>query len=129
MDFATAGWNAVPTAAKLIARIAPLLGVEPALTADERDKLEKATASARTASRTVTDMHMSLGHLADGIVDPAGTLCRDRNIRSDRRQSRSVPASSSPPLPGPRPTDRASLPTFRGVLPPSSPGLEQRLRY
>ena len=52
MGFATAGWNAVPTAAKLIARIAPLLGVEPALTADERDKLEKAAAAGRTASRT-----------------------------------------------------------------------------
>jgi len=27
--FATSGWNAVPTAAKVIARIAPLLGIEP----------------------------------------------------------------------------------------------------
>jgi cell division protein FtsI (penicillin-binding protein 3) len=27
--FATSGWNAVPTAAKVISRIAPLLGVEP----------------------------------------------------------------------------------------------------
>ena len=53
MGFATAGWNAVPTAARLIARIAPLLGVDPALTVEERDKLEKATAAARTASRTV----------------------------------------------------------------------------
>ena len=54
MGFATAGWNAVPTAAKLIARIAPLLGVEPALTPEERAKLDKATAAAaKTASRTV----------------------------------------------------------------------------
>jgi len=28
-NFATAGWNAAPTAAKVIARIAPLLGIEP----------------------------------------------------------------------------------------------------
>ena len=28
-DFATAGWNAAPTAAKVIARVAPLLGLEP----------------------------------------------------------------------------------------------------
>src|SRR5260370_27981517 len=27
--FATSGWNAVPVAAKVIARIAPLLGIEP----------------------------------------------------------------------------------------------------
>jgi cell division protein FtsI (penicillin-binding protein 3) len=53
MGFATAGWNAVPAAGKLIARIAPLLGVEPALTVDEREKLEKAAATAKTALRTV----------------------------------------------------------------------------
>jgi cell division protein FtsI (penicillin-binding protein 3) len=53
MGFATAGWNAVPAAATLIARIAPLLGVEPVLTADERDKLEKAAAAGKTASRAV----------------------------------------------------------------------------
>ena len=28
-NFATAGWNAAPTAAKVIARTAPLLGLEP----------------------------------------------------------------------------------------------------
>jgi cell division protein FtsI (penicillin-binding protein 3) len=27
--FATAGWNAAPTSAKIIARVAPLLGLEP----------------------------------------------------------------------------------------------------
>ena len=27
--FATSGWNAAPTAGKVIARIAPLLGIEP----------------------------------------------------------------------------------------------------
>ena len=53
MGFATAGWNAVPAAGKLIARIAPLLGVEPALTVEEREKLEKAAATAKTALRTV----------------------------------------------------------------------------
>jgi cell division protein FtsI (penicillin-binding protein 3) len=39
--FATAGWNAVPTAGKIIARIAPMLGVEPQLTDADRAKLEK----------------------------------------------------------------------------------------
>jgi cell division protein FtsI (penicillin-binding protein 3) len=37
--FATSGWNAVPTAAKVIARIAPLLGVEPRLDLPTADKL------------------------------------------------------------------------------------------
>jgi cell division protein FtsI (penicillin-binding protein 3) len=40
--FATSGWNAVPTASKIIARIAPMLGVEPRLTPEERMKLAKA---------------------------------------------------------------------------------------
>ena len=53
MGFATAGWNAVPAGGALIARIAPLLGVEPVLTVDERDKLEKTSATAKTALRTV----------------------------------------------------------------------------
>jgi cell division protein FtsI (penicillin-binding protein 3) len=34
--FATSGWNAVPTAGKIIARIAPLLGVEPRFTPEEQ---------------------------------------------------------------------------------------------
>jgi cell division protein FtsI (penicillin-binding protein 3) len=39
--FATSGWNAVPTAGKIIARIAPLLGVEPRFTPEEQAKNEK----------------------------------------------------------------------------------------
>jgi cell division protein FtsI (penicillin-binding protein 3) len=39
--FATSGWNAVPTAGSIIARIAPLLGVDPQLTDADRAKLEK----------------------------------------------------------------------------------------
>ncbi len=39
--FSTSGWNAVPTAGNIIARIAPLLGVEPELTDDERKALVK----------------------------------------------------------------------------------------
>ena len=39
--FATAGWNAVPTAGKIIARIAPMLGIELKLTPEDREKLEK----------------------------------------------------------------------------------------
>jgi cell division protein FtsI (penicillin-binding protein 3) len=38
---ATSGWNAVPTAGKIISRIAPLLGIEPILTEEDRKKLEK----------------------------------------------------------------------------------------
>jgi cell division protein FtsI (penicillin-binding protein 3) len=37
--FATSGWNAVPTAAKVIARIAPLLGIEPRFDLPPADKL------------------------------------------------------------------------------------------
>jgi cell division protein FtsI (penicillin-binding protein 3) len=40
--FATAGWNAVPTAGFVIERIAPLLGVAPIFTEDDLAKLEKA---------------------------------------------------------------------------------------
>jgi cell division protein FtsI (penicillin-binding protein 3) len=40
--FATSGWNAVPTAGKIIRRIAPLLGIEPQLTEEDRKKLAKA---------------------------------------------------------------------------------------
>jgi cell division protein FtsI (penicillin-binding protein 3) len=39
--FATAGWNAVPTAGNIITRIAPMLGIEPELTASDIEKLEK----------------------------------------------------------------------------------------
>ncbi len=39
--FATAGWNAVPTAGKIIERIAPLLGVTPKFSPEELEKLAK----------------------------------------------------------------------------------------
>ncbi len=42
--FATAGWNAVPVAGQIIKRIAPLLGIEPQLTDQERARLEKIAA-------------------------------------------------------------------------------------
>lgn len=37
--FATAGWNAVPTAGKIVQRIAPLLGVRPKLSPEDAIKL------------------------------------------------------------------------------------------
>jgi cell division protein FtsI (penicillin-binding protein 3) len=37
--FATAGWNAVPTAGKIVQRIAPLLGVRPKLSPGDAVKL------------------------------------------------------------------------------------------
>lgn len=39
--FATAGWNAVPTAGKIIERIAPMLGIEPQFTPEDMQKLAK----------------------------------------------------------------------------------------
>src|SRR4051794_5857360 len=39
--FATSGWNAVPTAGRIIERIAPILGVDPVLTDEDRAKLSK----------------------------------------------------------------------------------------
>ncbi len=39
--FATAGWNAVPTAGQIISRIAPILNVTPRISAEDREKLEK----------------------------------------------------------------------------------------
>ncbi len=40
--YATSGWNAVPVAGKVIARIAPLLGVEPEYTEEEQKKIAAA---------------------------------------------------------------------------------------
>ena len=37
--FATSGWNAVPTAGRVIARIAPLLGIEPRFDLPPADQL------------------------------------------------------------------------------------------
>ena len=37
--YATSGWNAAPTAAKVIARIAPLLGIEPRMDLPPADQL------------------------------------------------------------------------------------------
>lgn len=45
--FATAGWNAVPTAGKIIERIAPLLGVRPVFTPQDLEKLAKLAKTAR----------------------------------------------------------------------------------
>ncbi len=45
--FTTAGWNAVPTAAHVIERIAPLLGVVPEFTADDLAKLAKQAKAAK----------------------------------------------------------------------------------
>lgn len=44
MGFATSGWNAAPTAAKVIARIAPLLGLEPRFDLPPADRLILASA-------------------------------------------------------------------------------------
>jgi cell division protein FtsI (penicillin-binding protein 3) len=45
--FATAGWNAVPTAGKIIERIAPLLGVRPVFTPEDIEKLAKLAKTAK----------------------------------------------------------------------------------
>ena len=37
--FTTSGWNAVPTGAKVVARIAPLLGIEPRMDLPPADQL------------------------------------------------------------------------------------------
>ena len=37
--FATAGWNAAPTVAKVIGRVAPLLGIEPRFDLPKADQL------------------------------------------------------------------------------------------
>ena len=37
--YATSGWNAAPTAGKVIARIAPLLGIEPRFDLPPADQL------------------------------------------------------------------------------------------
>jgi cell division protein FtsI (penicillin-binding protein 3) len=42
--FATSGWNAVPVAAKLMTRIAPLLGLEPRFDLPPADRLILAAA-------------------------------------------------------------------------------------
>ena len=45
--FATSGWNAVPTAAKIIERVAPLLGVVPVFTEEDLAKLAKLAKTAK----------------------------------------------------------------------------------
>ena len=45
--FATSGWNAVPTAGKIIERIAPLLGVIPKFTPQDMEKLAKLAKTAK----------------------------------------------------------------------------------
>jgi cell division protein FtsI (penicillin-binding protein 3) len=45
--FATSGWNAVPTAGKIIERIAPLLGVVPKFTPQDLEKLAKLAKTAK----------------------------------------------------------------------------------
>jgi cell division protein FtsI (penicillin-binding protein 3) len=47
--FATSGWNAAPTAAKIIARVAPMLGLEPRLDLPPADQL--ILANAKQAAR------------------------------------------------------------------------------
>jgi len=53
--FATSGWNAVPVAAKVIARVAPLLGLEPRFDLPSADRL--ILASAREAPARSTPSH------------------------------------------------------------------------
>ncbi|HTN96191.1 MAG TPA: penicillin-binding transpeptidase domain-containing protein, partial [Nordella sp.] len=50
--FSTSGWNAVPTAGYVIARIAPLLGIQPELTEDERKEIAKQQAKALKEGKT-----------------------------------------------------------------------------
>jgi cell division protein FtsI (penicillin-binding protein 3) len=45
--FATSGWNAVPTAGSVIARIAPILGIAPVFTDADREKLAKQAGAKR----------------------------------------------------------------------------------
>jgi cell division protein FtsI (penicillin-binding protein 3) len=49
--FATAGWNAVPTASKIIERVAPLLNVAPIFTAEDLAKLEKLAKQSKTGKK------------------------------------------------------------------------------
>ena len=49
--FATAGWNAVPTAGKVISRIAPILGVAPKFTPEDLIKLAKLSKQAKAAGK------------------------------------------------------------------------------
>jgi len=39
--FATSGWNAAPTASKIVERIAPMLGIEPKFSPEDLEKLAK----------------------------------------------------------------------------------------
>lgn len=45
--FSTAGWNAVPTASRIIERVAPLLGVTPVFTEEDKVKLAKQAKAAK----------------------------------------------------------------------------------
>ena len=56
--FATSGWNAAPTAGKVIARIAPLLGIEPRFDLPPSEQLILAKATDRKSTR-LNSSHMS----------------------------------------------------------------------
>ena len=85
--FATSGWNAVPTAGKIIARIAPLLGIEPMLTDEERKKLAKQAAALQESE--LTDERARLSRLSGrrcGACRAGARRCGDH--RAHRRQPR-----------------------------------------
>jgi cell division protein FtsI (penicillin-binding protein 3) len=54
--FATSGWNAVPVAARVIARIAPLLGLEPRFDLPPSDKLILAAAKETREARETREV-------------------------------------------------------------------------
>ena len=53
--FTTAGWNAVPTSRAIIARVAPMLGVDPWFSPEDLAKLEKEKKAEELKAKTATE--------------------------------------------------------------------------
>ena len=60
--YATSGWNAAPTAGKVIARIAPMLGIEPRFDLPPADQLILAKAPALSVGGSSLSCPAKAGH-------------------------------------------------------------------
>ncbi|MFL9826280.1 peptidoglycan D,D-transpeptidase FtsI family protein [Rhodoplanes sp. SY1] len=82
--FATAGWNAAPTAGKVIARIAPLLGLEPRFDLPPADQLILGRGTGRSAAdvtSSTTRREAKATGGAAGTTTPAGAAAKPPAVR------------------------------------------------
>jgi cell division protein FtsI (penicillin-binding protein 3) len=91
-NFATAGWNAAPTGGKIIARIGPLLGVEPYDANAPEVKAALAVDLAGTGPRAVKPNPMVTPAAAPLVPTTPGTTA----VRSPQATARPAPLPLAP---------------------------------